>query len=197
MLKQMVIREPETADAERIAVAHSIAAREAYGHYFPREWMLARNTPERRTEQWTEQLATYARGDSGWRIRIAEDGDKVLGFGIFGRPRDEDAPAPQELHRLYVLSEAYGTGLATRLLQALNPEPASSSFRSRSASASGDSARWRGSARLNRAYLWVMENNPRAIAFYRKHGYTPDGTLKRLENIGGHRILRMVQKGNH
>ena len=170
-LDQTLIREPETADAERIAVAHSIAAAEAYAHYFPPEWMAARNTVEKRTEQWAEQLEIYARGDSGWRIRIAEDGQQVLGFGIFGRPRDDDAPAPAELHRLYVLSQAYGTGLATSLLAALNPSGAAS-------------------------YLWVMENNPRAMAFYRKHSYAPDGTVKRLENIGGHPILRMVQKGS-
>nr|WP_232532893.1 GNAT family N-acetyltransferase [Nesterenkonia alkaliphila] len=133
--------------------------------------MAARNTVEERVRQWSEQLSVYARGDSGWQIRIAEHGEQVLGFGIFGRPRDEDAPVPAELHRLYVLSEAYGTGLATRLLAELNPEQAAS-------------------------YLWVMENNPRAIAFYRKHGYAPDGTVKILENIGGHPILRMLRKGS-
>lgn len=164
----MVIREPGVTDAERIALAHSIAATEAYAHYFPADWMAARNTVEQRVQQWTEQLSTYAGGDSGWRIRIAENGEQVLGFGIFGRPRDQDPPLPQELHRLYVLSAAYGTGLATRLLTALNPTQAAS-------------------------YLWVMVDNPRAIAFYRKQGYAPDGTVKRLENIGGHPILRMIQ----
>lgn len=195
-LDQTLIREPETADAERIAVAHSIAAAEAYAHYFPPEWMAARNTVEKRTEQWAEQLEIYARGDSGWRIRIAEDGQQVLGFGIFGRPRDDDAPAPAELHRLYVLSQAYGTGLATSLLAALNPSGAASSLRSRPSIASEVSEWTPDFARLNRSYLWVMENNPRAMAFYRKHSYAPDGTVKRLENIGGHPILRMVQKGS-
>ena len=28
------------------------------------------------------------------------------------------------------------------------------------------------------AYLWVAEENPRAIAFYRRNGFTPDGERK-------------------
>lgn len=165
----MVIRDPEVADAERIGLAHSIAAEEAYGHYFPREWMAARNTAAQRTQQWAEQLQTYCRGGSGWRIRIAEDSDQVLGFGIFGRPRDQNAPAPNELHRLYVLSQAYGAGLAHRLFAALHPEQAPS-------------------------YLWVMEANTRAIAFYRKYGFEPDGVVEYVANMVDLPKIRMVRR---
>lgn len=162
-----MIRQPQLHDAARIGLAHSIAADEAYGHYFPHDWMLRRNTPSNRTEQWTELLAEPLPEGHQRRVLIAEAGEQVVGFGIFGTARDHDAPLPLELHRLYVLSAAYGTGLSDRLLTALVP---------------GNTAH----------YLWVMEENTRAIAFYRKRGYLPDGAVQHLPNIANLPKIRMV-----
>jgi ribosomal protein S18 acetylase RimI-like enzyme len=54
-----------------------------------------------------------------------------------------------ELYALYTLNRAYGAGLGAALLRAaLGYSP---------------------------AYLWVLEANPRARAFYGKHGFHPDG----------------------
>lgn len=171
---QTVIREAGFSDAERIARAHAIASEETYGHYFPQQWAAARNTPEARTQQWVKTLSDYERAkkdpNAQDRIVIAEDNDRVLGFGIFGAARDTDAPVPLELHRLYVLSQTYGTGLAHRLMAAVHPERAAS-------------------------YLWVMEENTRAIAFYRKHGFAPDGGIEHLTEIGNLPKVRMVRRG--
>src|SRR5690625_2514072 len=46
VLEQLVIRDAGLDDAERLGAAHVIAAEEAYGHYFPAEFMQ-RNTVER------------------------------------------------------------------------------------------------------------------------------------------------------
>lgn len=167
VLGQIVIREPELDDAARVGLAHSIAADEAYGYYFPRDWMLARNTPAKRTEQWSQLLAEPLPEGHLRRVLIAEADEQVVGFGIFGTAREDDAPMPLELHRLYVLSSAYGTGLSDRLLHALtsDKEP---------------------------HYLWVMEENRRAIAYYRKRGYQPDGTVEHLTNIANLPKIRMV-----
>lgn len=167
MLEQILIREPELRDAARIGLAHSIAADEAYGHYFPHDWMLQRNTPARRTEQWTELLAEPLPEGHQRGMLIAEVGEQVVGFGIFGTARDHDAPFALELHRLYVLSQAYGTGLSDRLLEALIPDRPPH-------------------------YLWVMEENTRAVAYYRKRGYQPDGAVQHLTDIANLPKIRMV-----
>ncbi|WP_157749275.1 GNAT family N-acetyltransferase [Jatrophihabitans sp. GAS493] len=63
-----------------------------------------------------------------------------------------------ELITLYLARAHWGTGLAETLLQAVIGERA--------------------------AHLWVFEANPRAIAFYRKQGFAPDGTAKIDEDTG-------------
>jgi GNAT superfamily N-acetyltransferase len=78
----------------------------------------------------------------------------VLGFATCGPARpNATAGAPvrdRELWSLYVLAAEYGTGLASRLLEAVLPAGTP-------------------------AELWVFEANPRARAFYAKHGFVPDG----------------------
>ncbi|WP_300345050.1 GNAT family N-acetyltransferase [Nesterenkonia sp.] len=129
---------------------------------------MRRNTPQRRTEMWAELLAAPA-PESERRIVVAERDSRIIGFGAFGKARDDDAPTRHELWRLYVLAESYGTGLAHRLLDALDPGRTPS-------------------------YLWVMEANQRAIAFYRKHGYRPDGAVEHLPHIGNLPKIRMVRR---
>jgi hypothetical protein len=38
--------------------------------------------------------------------------------------------------------------------------------------------------------LWVADPNPRAHAFYRKHGFVPDGTMQVEDGV---REIRMVR----
>lgn len=164
MVDQLVIRAAVIDDAEELGVAHVVAADEAYGHYFPAEFMT-RNTVERRSEMWRETLST---SEGTPRVVVAESGREILGFGAFGPARDAEPPTRNELWRLYVLSAAYGSGLATRMLHALDPDRTPS-------------------------YLWVMEANHRAIGFYSKHGYQPDGAVEHLKLIGNLPKIRMVR----
>ncbi len=69
------------------------------------------------------------------------------------------------LYVLYLLAEHHGTGAGTNLLHAvIDPDEVTT--------------------------LWVADRNPRAQAFYRKHGFEPDGGSK-LE--GGVVDLRMIR----
>lgn len=165
MLEKLEICDAVVDDAPWLGLAHVIAAEEAYGHYFPEEFMQ-RNTVERRTQMWAETLALDADDAQKPRVVVAESDAQIVGFGAFGPARDADAPMDYELWRLYVLSSAYGTGLATRMLYALDPDRTPS-------------------------YLWVMEKNARAISFYRKHGYRPDGAVEHLKLIGDLPKIRM------
>ena len=83
---------------------------------------------------------------------VAKDGDRVVGFLCYG-DRGAEAPDTGEIFALYVLPELHGAGVAQRLmeagLQALAAYP--------------------------RVALWVLKDNARAIRFYEKCGFHPDG----------------------
>jgi GNAT superfamily N-acetyltransferase len=89
-----------------------------------------------------------------WRDRL-ESGARNIAIAeqygdVVGVASWDDNARPRELSSLYVAADQRGTGLAAQLLN----------------HAIG----------TNTAYLWVFEQNPRAQAFYRKHGFTFDGT---------------------
>ena len=71
-----------------------------------------------------------------------------------GASRDEDAACPVsgELYAIYVLAAHYGSGAGQALLDAAIGRAAAS--------------------------LWVLEDNPRARAFYERNGFRADGTVK-------------------
>ena len=81
-----MIRDAGLNDADRLGAAHVIAAEEAYGHYFPAEFMK-RHTAERRTHMWAETLSV---AEPKPRVVVAEHGEQIIGFGAFGPARDSD-----------------------------------------------------------------------------------------------------------
>lgn len=93
---------------------------------------------------------------------VAERTGELVGFACHGPGRGE--PGGQELYAIYTRAAWWGTGLGTALL----------------AGSLGDLP----------AYLWVLEGNARAIAFYEKHGFRLDGGVEDAEE-GRH--LRMVR----
>jgi ribosomal protein S18 acetylase RimI-like enzyme len=107
-------------------------------------------------------------GPARWRERfgsspelswwIARDEEGIVGIATSGPPRDDDAPRPLELYAINVLRRAHGTGLADELM----------------AHVIGDRP----------TYLWVLEGNDRAAAFYRKHGFTDEGGRKPEPDTG-------------
>lgn len=121
-------------------------------------------------------LADLPTGSDGFRRAIelgratfvvAELDAEVVGFAIAGPPREDEAPRDLELALIYQYPRAHGSGTGQALLDA----------------AIGDRP----------AYLWVAEGNPRAIAFYRRNGFTPDGahkTAPEWENLAEIRMVR-------
>lgn len=84
---------------------------------------------------------------------LAKDEDRVVGFVGYGG-HGEDAPDVGEIFSLYVLSEYYGTGTGLRLMEAALHQLKESL----------------------QVCLWVLKENRRAIRFYQKCGFCPDGT---------------------
>jgi GNAT superfamily N-acetyltransferase len=100
-------------------------------------------------------------------VVVAElDGD-LVGYALAGPPAEDDAPRDWCLAHIYQYARAHGSGTGQALLDA----------------AVGDRP----------AYLWTAEDNPRALAFYRRNGFTPDGTRKiepDWENMPAIRLVR-------
>ncbi|MGZ0151964.1 GNAT family N-acetyltransferase [Kribbella sp. WER1] len=153
-MHQPEIRPATVDDAEAGAWCHLLCWREAYAGLVPADVLLERTSNlERRIERWQTYLAT---GGQRW-IALNPDPsapveDRVGGFVGTGPGRDDDAPVAFELEAIYTRQAFWKTGLGTRLLEvAVGKQP---------------------------AFLWVFEGNAQARAFYRRHGFEPDGTAK-------------------
>ena len=104
---------------------------------------------------------------------IALDAAKVVGFVSYGDFRDLDKRAG-EIIALYVLNSYYGKGVGRQLMEA--------------AFAALD-----GSQEI---LLWVLEDNKRAIAFYKKMGFVFDGEEKVIDLGKAVKEKRMIYTRN-
>lgn len=90
-----------------------------------------------------------------WRnkIFVAKDQMRVIGFVGYGDCGDE-APGVGEVFAIYVLSEYYGKGVGQALMEAALEQLKG----------------------YEEICLWVLKESKRAIRFYEKCGFRPDGT---------------------
>jgi GNAT superfamily N-acetyltransferase len=103
------------------------------------------------------------------RVAVAGRDGELIGIAMSGPPLDAGAAWARQLYVLYVLAAEHGTGAGPALLEAvLDPEES--------------------------AALWVADPNPRAQAFYRKHGFAADGAA---QVQGGVPEIRMVRGRKH
>lgn len=96
--------------------------------------------------------------DSNGVILLAEAEDQLVAFAqvrLYAPKECVVAEHPSELHRLYVEREWHGRGVAHKLM-------------SKILSIASD-------AGADHIWLGVWEHNPRAIAFYRKYGFSVVG----------------------
>ncbi|HXH80662.1 GNAT family N-acetyltransferase [Nocardioides sp.] len=100
------------------------------------------------------------------RTTVAEVAGALVGFASIGPPRDDDVIVDEELWALYVLASWWGKRVGHSLLAATLADRAS--------------------------YLWVLCGNDRAIEFYRKHGFTPDGVTRRDDHGDELRMTRQL-----
>jgi ribosomal protein S18 acetylase RimI-like enzyme len=142
------IERPRLEDAEEAGLVHTLVWQEAYAALLPADYLAALD-PEVAGERWRERLLHPQPGVEQW---LARDELGIVGLASCGPPRDDDPPVPRELYAINVLRRAHGTGLADELMsRTVGDRP---------------------------AYLWVLEGNDRAIAFYRRHGFTDEGGRK-------------------
>ena len=103
---------------------------------------------------------------------VAKDQEKVVGFAVYSPSRDEDLMDAGEVVAIYVLSEYYGHKIGYRLMN-----EAVSRL-----------------SEYNTIFVWVLEQNERAIRFYHRYGFEFDGCKKQL-NLGTPvPAVRMIMK---
>ena len=102
------------------------------------------------------------------RVAVAERDDQLVGIAMSGPPLDAAAAWTRQLFVLYVYAADHGTGAGSALMEAvLDPQES--------------------------AGLWVADPNPRAQAFYRKHGFVADGTAQVQDGVREIRMVRGVR----
>lgn len=160
------VRSARPEDALSLALVHTQCWQETYKGILSDEF-LAGLEPSSRLGMW-ERILAGPQIDNHW---VACDGAAVVGFAGRQFPGVEgQLPLPVRpvtLWGLYLLKSHQGLGLGRKLLEAaLGAEPAS---------------------------LWVAAQNLRAIGFYRRFGFEPDGAediMPQWENLKEIRMVR-------
>lgn len=155
------IRPPRPDEAEALADLHLTSWKETYATVFPPRAWDA-DARARRIRQWT-RLCTAP--DPDWRTAVAEMDGAPVGIAHTESDLDEHPVRPRVLAFIYLLSAAQGSGAGQALLDEV---------------LGGDLAS-----------LWVLEENARARAFYRRNGFAADGA-SHPSGLGGTEI-RMVR----
>ncbi len=146
----MEVRLATGEDADGIARVQERTWQVAYRHVFPVAELDRGGFIQ--PERWRDRIA---RPPAGWRTFVAEQDGVVTGFASVGPSRDERKVG--ELYAIYVDPQEWSTGTGRALLERAEAE-------------------LRGNYAI--ATLWVLEDNPRARAFYERAGWSADGKRK-------------------
>lgn len=142
------VRPANPDDAQGMAKVHVDTWRETY-----RGLMSDATLDNPDFLSWREHFWTTALTDPqrvGNLAAVATHEDSIVGIAMASQSREGES---QHLFILYTYAAFHGSGAGSALLDAvLDPQ--------------------------NSATLWVADPNPRAQAFYRKHGFVPSGDVK-------------------
>jgi ribosomal protein S18 acetylase RimI-like enzyme len=162
----LIVRPARVQDVEQMARVHVRCWQETYRGLMPDAVLDDPGFPAARERMWTSALTDERYRQN--RVAVAERGDELLGIAMSGPPEDVTAAWVRQLYVLYVHATDHGMGAGRALLEAVidAEEPAA---------------------------LWVADPNPRAQAFYRKHGFAADGTAQFEDGLREIRMVRGVQ----
>jgi GNAT superfamily N-acetyltransferase len=109
-----------------------------------------------RAEGWRRFLSSPATTGSG--MLVAEREGRLVGWTSFGSGRDPESADDGEVYGHYADPSTWSTGAGHALLVAAEQRLTEAGH--------------------TRAFLWVLDGNDRADAFYARHGWQLDGALK-------------------
>ena len=156
---KILIRPAAAGDETNLAKVHIQAWQEAYKGLLPKDYLDSLSSElTGRIEMWTSILRSPKRW--AW---VAEGSDGIVGFVLFGPPRDENRETFVELGAIYLLASEKGKGTGFSLLSAGFNKMKDLGFK--------------------KAYCWVLENNP-TIKFYERSGASFSKQVKQ-DDIAG------------
>lgn len=165
------VRDATIGDAAGIARVRVETWRAAYSGLVPKE-VLDRLDVQRETahrvERWDEHHA-----DAGSHDLVAVADGEVVGWAFAGRAREELDGVTGELYAIYAHSERWSRGVGKALLAEAERRLIADGHR--------------------RAYLWMLNGNARAAAFYDAHGWHLDGGEKVEEGLHEVRRVKVLQ----
>ena len=159
----LMVRPAAVQDVAQMARVHVRCWQETYRGLMPDAVLDDPGFPAARERMWTAAL-TEGRYRQN-RVAVAERDGALVGIAMSGPPKGSPAAGTRHLFVLYVHAADHGTGAGHALLEAV-VDPADT------------------------VTLWVVDPNPRAQAFYRKHGFVPDGTSQVDDGV---REIRMTR----
>lgn len=156
---EFLVRPAAPGDADGIAAVHVAGWHETYAGIMSAA-SLARQSVERRALHWYRLLTE---SPQLLAIFVVERAGAIVGFAAGGEGRDADIVADGEIHAIYVLRASQRIGVGRALMRATAGALRAEGHRS--------------------AYLWVLEENAPARAFYERLG----GKIiaERLADIAG------------
>lgn len=162
-LEEFSVRQAKATDAPAIARVHIASWSHASSQVIPAAYLASLDVTER-TDYWRTILESSRA--TAW---LATSPEQVLGFAALGDSRDEDADRNAlEIYAIYLDPEVWGQGVARHLMRTLLDDVPDG----------------------HPLTLWVASDNTRARQFYRRHGFTGDGT-ERSQDVGGVPVLEV------
>ena len=151
--QKFLIRRAVLEDAEQLAGVHIRSWEKAYCGLLPDSAIHAIGA--RRRQQWDEFLCR-----SDFIYYVSERDDIITGFVGICPYRDEEHSPAGEIGGLYVAPEYWSCGIGTALLHC--------------------GVQYLLQSMRTPVYLWVLESNSRARAFYEKNLFRQDGAIKKV-----------------
>jgi len=150
------IRAATSGDADGITDVQVASWRAGYAHVFPESVLYADDFDASRRSFW--KLWRFA---PGHRVAVAtvasDDGELIIGFSSYGpeRERARGFTGRGEVWAFYLHPDHWGTEVASALIEHTEVRLRAEGFET--------------------AVLWVLDDNPRARAFYEKFGWAASG----------------------
>ncbi|MDN3445522.1 GNAT family N-acetyltransferase [Microbacterium sp. APC 3901] len=151
----LVLRDGAVADADRIAEVHVRSWQAAYRGLIDQELLDGLSISDR-ADGWRRNISAPLPTIIG--ILVAERKGRIVGWTSFGSGREEEGASDGEIYGIYADPAEWSTGVGRALLAAAEHR----------ITAAGHT----------QAYLWVLDGNERADAFYARHGWQLDGARK-------------------
>lgn len=154
-----MIRRALVEDCGQLAELHTMAWKDAYKDILPKSFLDGLDVSARKVN---------------WEKVIAQDlhlvflhivDEELSGFAAICPSRDEDVDSTfGEISSIYYQRSAWGQGFADELMAHVLSELSGTGY--------------------EKTTLWVLRKNDRAISFYKKHGFCPDGMEQEFERNG-------------